>query len=140
MEATHTARRHGAHSRGDPMRNTTFTNDMTMMYVMHDALRRELRHLTALAARTDVDPREVLRTTPGWELFTTVLHAHHGAEDDALWPGIREAVGDDKGPLALLDAMDAEHAMIEPGLAAVEAATAATGPAFEDLDRWGQRS
>lgn len=110
------------------MRNTTFTNDMTGMYVMHDALRRELRHLSALAARTDVDPREILRTAPGWELFKKVLHVHHGAEDDALWPDIREAVGDKHDLLAVLDAMDAEHARIEPALDAVDAAIAATGP------------
>lgn len=110
------------------MRTAGFTNDMTGMYVMHDALRRELRLLGAVAARTDADPREVLRAAPGWELFKAVLHAHHGAEDDALWPGLRELIGDKPEVLAVLDAMDAEHAGIEPALAAVDAAIAATGP------------
>jgi hypothetical protein len=107
------------------MRNPDLSSDFTMMYVMHDALRRELGHMTALAARTDVDPREVFRSTPGWQLFKDVLLVHHSAEDEALWPGIREAVSGKPELLAVLDAMEAEHAHIDPALEAVEAAFAA---------------
>ncbi|MFI0900627.1 hemerythrin domain-containing protein [Streptomyces sp. NPDC020983] len=98
------------------------------MYVMHDAFRRELGHMNALAARTDIDPREVFRTAPGWQLFKDVLHVHHSAEDTALWPGIRDAVEGKPELLAVLDAMEAEHARIDPALEAVDAAVAADGP------------
>ena len=106
------------------MRNTGFKNDMTMMYVMHDALRRELRHLTRITADPTRDPRDLLRGAVGWEMFTRYLHVHHGAEDDVLWPAIRPAVADRPDELAVLDAMDAEHAMIDPGLAAFAEAVA----------------
>ncbi|NUS12827.1 MAG: hemerythrin domain-containing protein [Streptomyces sp.] len=110
------------------MRNPELRYDFTMMYVMHDALRRELGHMSALVARTDVDPREVFRTAPGWQLFKDTLHVHHSAEDVALWPGIREAVAGKPELLAVLDAMEDEHAGIDPALDAVDAAVAAGGP------------
>src|SRR5690348_479849 len=105
----------GARAAGrNTMRNTSFSHDMTMMYVMHDALRRELGHMSALAARTDVDPREVFRTAPGWQLFKDSLHIHHTAEDVALWPAVRAAVDGKAELVAVLDAMEDEHARIDP--------------------------
>lgn len=46
-----------------------FNNDMTMMYAFHDALRRELNRIARVTARTDDDPKHVLRTAAGWEMF-----------------------------------------------------------------------
>lgn len=109
------------------MRNPELSTDFTLMYVMHDALRRELHHMNALAARTDVDPREVFRAAPGWQLFKDVLLVHHSAEDVALWPGIRDAVEGKPELLAVLDAMEDEHARIDPALDAVDAALTAEG-------------
>jgi hypothetical protein len=60
--------------------------DMTMMYAMHDALRRELERIARITARPDDDPRHVLGTAVGWEIFKTYLRVHHTAEDDAVWP------------------------------------------------------
>jgi hypothetical protein len=39
-----------------------FRNDMTAMYAMHDALRRELGQIARVTARPDDDPKRVLRT------------------------------------------------------------------------------
>ena len=103
---------------------TAFKIDMTMMYVMHDALRRELDRLARVTARTDDDPKHVLRTAAGWEMFKSYLHVHHTAEDDMLWPPMRKALADDSDGMALLDAMEAEHAIIDPLLAAIDAALA----------------
>jgi Hemerythrin HHE cation binding domain len=50
-----------------------------------------------------------------------VLHHHHVAEDEGLWPLLRarvSAAGDPAG-LATLDAMAAEHGQIDPVLEAV---------------------
>ncbi|MEV8536632.1 hemerythrin domain-containing protein [Streptomyces sp. NPDC051211] len=102
----------------------TFKHDMTMMFVIHDALRRELDHVARIAARTSDDPRTVLRTAAGWELFKKYLHVHHGAEDEALWPAVREALAGRPDDLAVIDAMEAEHATIDPLLDAVDAALA----------------
>jgi hemerythrin-like domain-containing protein len=102
----------------------TFKNDMTMMYVMHDALRRELERIARVTARPDDDPTHVLRTAAGWEMFKSYLHVHHTAEDDLLWPPMRTALADDSDGVAVLDAMEAEHSAIDPLLAAIDAALA----------------
>jgi hypothetical protein len=51
-----------------------------------------------------------------------MLHFHHTTEDDALWPVVRGEVAGAEGELALLDAMVAEHALIDPLLAAIDEA------------------
>jgi hypothetical protein len=108
-----------------------FTNDMTMMYVFHDALRRDLDRIVRLTARTDDDPGQVLRAAAGWEMFKSYLHVHHTAEDEMLWPPMRRALAADSAGAALLDAMEAEHSAIDPLLAAMDAALAdrEAGPA-----------
>jgi iron-sulfur cluster repair protein YtfE (RIC family) len=101
-----------------------FNNDMTMMYAMHDALRRELGQIARVTARTDDDPKHILRTAARWEMFKSYLHVHHTTEDDMMWPQMRKALADDSDAVALLDAMEAEHAAIDPLLAATDEALA----------------
>ncbi|MET7400050.1 hemerythrin domain-containing protein [Dactylosporangium sp. NPDC005572] len=108
--------------------------DMTMMYLLHDALGRELQRITKVTARADDDPAQVLRTAVGWELFKRYLTVHHTAEDLHVWPAATAALTDRAGGaegLALLEAMEAEHAAIDPLLADIDAALADrdTGPA-----------
>ena len=98
--------------------------DMTAMYAAHDALRRELELLARTAARADDDPGRILGAAVGWELFRKSLHMHHTAEDEALWPVMREAAADRPDDLALLAAMEAEHQTIDPLLEAIDAALA----------------
>jgi iron-sulfur cluster repair protein YtfE (RIC family) len=96
--------------------------DMTAMYAMHNALRRELQQIARITASGDDDPRHILRTAAGWELFKKALHIHHTSEDDALWPVMRQALANRPDDLALLDAMEAEHAAIDPRIEAIDAA------------------
>ncbi|GAA4695521.1 hemerythrin domain-containing protein [Phytohabitans rumicis] len=98
--------------------------DTTMMYAIHDALRRELQRIARITARPNDDPRRILRTAAGWEMFKTYLRVHHTSEDDALWPEMHQALADRPADLALLDAMEAEHAAIDPLLAGIDAALA----------------
>jgi hypothetical protein len=98
--------------------------DMSMMLAMHDALRRELVQVTRIAALRDDDPRPLLRAALGWELFKKFLLVHHQTEDDVLWPALRAQVAGQPDRLALADALEAEHAVIEPLLAAIDAAAA----------------
>ncbi|GGM92436.1 hemerythrin domain-containing protein [Streptomyces fuscichromogenes] len=98
--------------------------DMTMMFAIHDALRRELERLARTAARVDEDPRHVLSTAVGWELFKKFLTAHQTSEDLRIWPVMRAALAGRTSELALLADMEAEHAGIAPLLAGIDAALA----------------
>jgi iron-sulfur cluster repair protein YtfE (RIC family) len=99
-----------------------FQNDMTMMYVFHDALRRDLDCISRVTARTDDDPKAILRTAAGWEMFQSYLHVHHSTEDEMLWPPLRGVLSDDSYANAVFQAMEAEHARINPLLDAIDAA------------------
>jgi Hemerythrin HHE cation binding domain len=62
--------------------------DFTMMYVTHDAFRRDLgRFTTASAAGTPHAPG----VRAGWEKFKAQLLLHHSVEDTHLWPRVRRA-------------------------------------------------
>ncbi|MGW5216052.1 hemerythrin domain-containing protein [Streptomyces sp. NPDC004051] len=100
--------------------------DMTMMFAIHDALRRELERIARITSRVDEDPRHVLSTAVGWELFKKFLTAHHTSEDRTVWPVMYKtlAARDAGSEMALLDAMEAEHAVIEPLLTDIDAALA----------------
>src|SRR6266704_15457 len=101
-----------------------FKLDMSMMFAMHDALRRELGQVGRIAKLRDDDPAGLLRAALGWELFKKFLLVHHRSEDDALWPALRGRVAQQPGRVALVDALEAEHARIEPLLAGIDAAAA----------------
>jgi iron-sulfur cluster repair protein YtfE (RIC family) len=99
--------------------------DFTMMYAAHDAFERDLRRLTIVAGAGRTSD---LAVRAGWETFKNQLHIHHTVEDMALWPPLREkVVGSDE--VAVLDAMEAEHARIEPLLSSVDASLAAADTA-----------
>lgn len=102
----------------------TFRLDMTMMFAVHDALRRELERIAKVTARQDDDPRRVLATAVGWEMFKEYLRVHHTSEDIAVWPVMQRALAGRPDELALLDAMEAEHGVIDPLLAAIDATLA----------------
>jgi hypothetical protein len=95
---------------------------MGMMFAFHDALRRELGRIGRISARADDDPRRVLRTAVGWQMFKDYLRVHHTSEDDAVWGVLLPVLADRPGDIALLDAMEAEHAAIDPLLNAIDAA------------------
>jgi iron-sulfur cluster repair protein YtfE (RIC family) len=99
-----------------------YKNDMSMMLAIHDALRRELDCLTRVTARADGNPRQVLRTAAGWEMFKSYLHAHHTAEDRMLWPPLRLSLPEGSDGWAVLDALEAEHAEIDPLLERIDGA------------------
>jgi hypothetical protein len=59
-------------------------------------------------------------------VFRDQLHFHHTAEDTAIWPPVRAKLTGDPAGLALMDAMQDEHKLINPLLAAIDD-TLATG-------------
>jgi iron-sulfur cluster repair protein YtfE (RIC family) len=115
--------------------------DVTMMYLIHDAVRRDLDRLEdglhQLASMHAGPRRRALigaldRT---WADLDYYLHKHDATEDERLWPSLRKAC-----PLTgeLIDDLQAEHAMIEPLVRDCRSATAhalTSYPTFEDATR-----
>ncbi len=97
--------------------------DFTFMYAAHDAFNRDLRRL-AVAAEAGRTADAAVRA--GWATFKNQLHIHHTAEDAWLWPALRKKVTA-PGEVSVLDAMEAEHARIDPLVSRVDASLAATG-------------
>lgn len=92
--------------------------DMTMMYAMHGAFRRDLDRLSVMTETRDPDRPYV---TQGWETLKMALHGHHHAEDEDLWPLARRNIPNRSDDLAVLDAMEDEHATIGPMIQRIDA-------------------
>jgi iron-sulfur cluster repair protein YtfE (RIC family) len=104
-------------------RHGTGDADLTIMLAAHDALRRDLVGLAHAADRSvrrgSAQQAAVQR---GWEVFQRQLHIHHTAEDDLVWPALRERLAASDAAQSVLEAMEAEHEQIDPLLAAVNQA------------------
>jgi hypothetical protein len=112
--------------------------DLNGMYMAHHAFRRDLARFAVAARQTPVEDVEVWRALAvRWEQFSGILHHHHTTEDDVLWPQLLEIVdarGDAAGR-ATLEAMEAEHAVIDPMLAACAVGFAAMAQAPDAATR-----
>jgi iron-sulfur cluster repair protein YtfE (RIC family) len=97
-------------------------HDQTGMYVMHHAFRRDLTAFEAAVRQTPVGDRSTWQALQSrWERFATILHHHHEVEDRSIWPVLvahAEQSGDGEAQRTL-QAMEDEHADIDPALAAV---------------------
>jgi iron-sulfur cluster repair protein YtfE (RIC family) len=98
---------------------TAGTVDLTVMYAAHDAFRRDLERLGDAAADGTAFTPQV---RAGWDNFRHQLHIHHTAEDSDLWPRVERKVAGRPRDVALLAEMEAEHALLDPRLTAVDAA------------------
>jgi hemerythrin superfamily protein len=92
--------------------------DTRLMGIIHEALRRDLRRTRETLSATPPPAgrqREALAEHLGWMM--RFLHAHHSAEDEGLYPMVRQ-----RNPQAadLLDQMHADHTTISPAIATVE--------------------
>ena len=112
--------------------------DLTIMIAAHNAFRRDLVSLVQATQGPDRDSPDRQRSVAaGWELFKRQLHVHHTAEDDLIWPRLRERLGHSANALSVLDAMEAEHGRIDPMLAAVDHGFASAGGSvdgYQDAD------
>jgi dsDNA-binding SOS-regulon protein len=92
--------------------------DMMMMYVMHHAFRRDLARFAEAVAATPIEDRQTWNALAArWGRFFEVLHHHHTAEDDLIWPYLVERA--DVGEQETLAAMEDEHGQIDPLLTSV---------------------
>lgn len=93
--------------------------DMTGMYVVHHAFRRDLRRFVQAARRTPIHDRTTWKAlSVRWDRFAHELHQHHTKEDQGIWPLLLERV--DAEQRVVLEAMESEHATIDPLLLRVE--------------------
>ena len=112
-------------SLSDTARHGTGDADLTIMLSAHAAFRRDLAQLARAATFADLpDPGRRASVQAGWELFKRQLHIHHTAEDEIVWPALRERLTRSENAQSVLDAMEAEHRQIDPLLAAVDVAFA----------------
>jgi hemerythrin-like domain-containing protein len=102
--------------------------DLTGMYGMHFAFRRDLDDVVGAVRRTPVAEQVVWAALQErWARFFEVLHHHHEAEDTHIWPVTRShalAAGR-TADVEVLDSMEAEHELIDPALQACTDAFAA---------------
>jgi iron-sulfur cluster repair protein YtfE (RIC family) len=106
----------------DAARHGTGDADLTIMIAAHDAFRRDLTKLARTASAANLsDPARRQSVAAGWDLFKRQLHLHHTAEDEIIWPVLRPRLANRQAALSVLDAMEAEHELIDPLLAAVDA-------------------
>lgn len=105
-------------------------DDLKLMDTLHAAFRRDTARLAGVSARFSSHEAVVHDALLlGWHGFSWSLHHHHHVvEDDYIWPLMRRRLADHPDDLAVLDAMEAEHALIDPDLAAIE-------HAFDDPER-----
>lgn len=105
------------------MRTTTEPDapaDTRMMSIVHQALRRDLQRAeVALNDSTRPPRRQQDAIARHLQWMMSFLHAHHSAEDEGLYPLVRER---DPAAAELLDAMDADHRAVASAIAQVEAA------------------
>ncbi|HEU4337436.1 MAG TPA: hemerythrin domain-containing protein [Nocardioides sp.] len=98
-------------------------DDMEIMRILHDAFRRDGARLARAAERYgSADPETHDALLLGWHGFSSGLHHHHTIEDTHIWPLLRDKLTDRPDDLAVLDAMEEEHARIDPTLAGLEEA------------------
>jgi hemerythrin-like domain-containing protein len=98
-------------------------DDMEIMRILHDAFRRDGARLARAAddyGTADSETHDALLL--GWHGFSSGLHHHHTIEDTHIWPLLRQKLAERPDDLAVLDDMEAEHARIDPTLAALEEA------------------
>jgi hemerythrin-like domain-containing protein len=95
-------------------------SNLMNMYLAHHAFRRDLAAFATAVPLTPVEDREAWQAlAERWAMFAEVLHHHHKAEDDWLWPLLAERA--DAEGRATLEAMEAEHEQIDPTLEACAA-------------------
>lgn len=97
-----------------------FEWDLTMMYLIHRALRRDLTSFS-LTLRDPSEPLKHESTRAAfadrWSFFRRTLHHHHSGEDAVIWPYMRAARPQTR---ELMDAMEAEHSLLEPAINSVQ--------------------
>jgi hypothetical protein len=96
----------------------------TIVYLIHEAFRRDISRLSTSVRSPGLDSTRARRLEARWEFIKDQLHHHHRVEDESLWPLVRPKLAGRDDQLALLDEMEAQHLSLEPKCNAVDEAFA----------------
>ena len=86
----------------------------TIVYLIHEAFRRDLTRLAAAVRDKDVSTARATQLAGHWDFIKDQLHHHHQVEDDSLWPLVRPKLSGRDEQLAVLELMEAQHRSLEP--------------------------
>ncbi len=100
-------------------------DDLTVVRLIHAALRRDLARFAAALDGATLEAAGVAGLRCQWSVFASQLHDHHAAEDTLVWPALRQRAGTEAD--TVLAAMTAEHLAIDPALANVDQVFDTTG-------------
>ncbi len=108
------ARNEDAAAAGGPPRGR-----FTIVYLIHEAFRRDLKRLSAALRAGGVDERRVRQLQAHWAFIEDQLHHHHAVEDASLWPLVRPKLSGREDELGVLIEMEVEHQELLPHCAAI---------------------
>jgi hemerythrin-like domain-containing protein len=86
----------------------------TVVFLIHEAFRRDLRRLRAAVRSPGVDSSRAHQLAEHWEFVNEQLHHHHQVEDESLWPLIRPKLAGKDDDLEVLAEMEAQHVTLLP--------------------------
>jgi hemerythrin-like domain-containing protein len=99
----------------------TGKTDVRDMHAAHTMFRREFALMPALVREVAAGDKERVQIVADHvALLTNVLHHHHQAEDDNLWPRLLERAPKECDPL--IELMERQHAGLEKALSEIEVA------------------
>lgn len=93
----------------------------TIVYLIHEAFRRDLSRLSEAVGAPDVDATRARQLQAHWAFIDEQLHHHHQVEDASLWPLVRPKLAGRQGDLTVFDDMEAQHLTLEPKCKAITA-------------------
>jgi iron-sulfur cluster repair protein YtfE (RIC family) len=91
----------------------------TIVYMIHDAFRRDLKRLSAALRATGVDGPRARQLGTHWAFVEDQLHHHHAVEDTSLWPLVRPKLAGQEEQLGVLAQMEAQHKELLPQCEAI---------------------
>lgn len=100
--------------------------DLTSMYVVHHAFRRDLARFVARTEEA-ASPPGVRLLERRWLLFVQAIRHHHEGEDRGLWPALRARVSGEEAEV--LHALEHEHEDLNTALDACSRAVHRVGRA-----------
>ncbi len=91
----------------------------TIVYMIHEAFRRDLKRLSTALRSPGVDRFRARQLGAHWAFIEDQLHHHHEVEDASLWPLVRPKLAGQDEQLRVLAEMEAQHKELLPQCEAI---------------------